>query len=158
MSSRARTEGPSLWKGLVAGLAAGLVATAAKTLAEKFYPPRIHGEPDPPSLLSERIAGHSLDHTTEVVAAESIHWGFGAAAGAFYGALAEFYPAATSKEGANFGLVLMGLTHQGVLPAIGLSAPAEQQSEREQTSEAATHLIFGVVAERVRSIVRDMID
>ena len=158
MSSRARTEGPSLWKGLVAGLAAGLVATAAKTLAEKFYPPRIHGEPDPPSLLSERIAGHRLDHTTELVAAESIHWGFGAAAGAFYGALAEFYPAATSKEGANFGLVLMGLTHQGVLPAIGLSAPAEQQSEREQTSEAATHLIFGVVAERVRSIVRDMID
>jgi putative membrane protein len=139
-------------------LAAGLVATAAKTLAEKFYPPRIHGEPDPSGLLSERIAGHPLDRATGLVATESIHWGFGAAAGAFYGALAEFYPAATSKEGANFGLVLMALTHQGVLPAIGLSAPAEQQSEREQTSEAATHLIFGVVAERVRSIVRDMID
>ena len=149
---------PSLWKGLTAGLVAGLVATAAKSLAEKLYPPRIHGEPEPPELLTERIAGHQLDHTTELVAAESIHWGFGAAAGAFYGALAEFYPAATSKEGANFGLVLMALTHQGVLPAIGLSAPAEQQSEREQTSEAATHLIFGVVAERVRSIVRDMLD
>ena len=158
MSSRARTEAPSLWKGLAAGLAAGLVATAAKTLAEKFYPPRIHGEPDPSGLLSERIAGHPLDRTTGLVATESIHWGFGAAAGAFYGALAEFYPAATSKEGANFGLVLMALTHQGVLPAIGLSAPAEQQSEREQTSEAATHLIFGVVAERVRSLVRDMIN
>jgi putative membrane protein len=158
LSSRARTEGPSLWKGLAAGLVAGLVATAAKTLAEKFYPPRIHGEHDPSELLTERIAGRHLDRTTELVATESIHWGFGAAAGAFYGALAEFYPAATSKEGANFGLVLMALTHQGVLPAIGLSAPAEQQSEREQTSEAATHLIFGVVAERVRSLVRDMID
>jgi putative membrane protein len=158
LSSRARTEAPSLWKGLAAGLAAGLVATAAKTFAEKFYPPRIHGEPDPSEQLSERIAGHPLDRTTALVATESIHWGFGAAAGAFYGALAEFYPAATSKEGANFGLVLIALTHHGVLPAIGLSAPAEQQSEREQTSEAATHLIFGVVAERVRSIVRDMID
>jgi putative membrane protein len=129
-----------------------------KTLAEKIYPPRIHGEPEPPELLAERIAGRALDHTTEFVAAETLHWGFGAAAGAFYGALAEFYPAATSKQGANFGLVLMALTHQGVLPAMGLDAPPGQQSEREQTSEAATHLIFGVVAERVRNIVRDMLD
>jgi putative membrane protein len=147
-----------LWKGLAAGLAAGLVATAAKSLAEKFYPPRVHGEPEPPELLAERIAGHPLEHPKELVAAESIHWGFGAAAGAFYGALAEFYPAATSKEGANFGLVLMALTHQGILPAMGLGAPTEQQSQREQTSEAATHLIFGVVAERVRRIVRDILD
>jgi putative membrane protein len=158
LSSALSNGSRSLWKGLVAGLAAGVAATAAKTLAEKFYPPRIHGESKPPELLTERIAGHPLEHTTELVASEGIHWGFGAAAGAFYGALAEFYPAATSKEGANFGLVLMALTHQGILPAMGLSAPAEEQSEREQTSEAATHLIFGVVGERVRRIVRDMIN
>lgn len=158
MSSASSNGSPSLWRGLVAGLVAGVAGTAAKTLAEKFYPPRIHGESEPPELLTERIAGHPLENTTELVASEGIHWGFGAAAGAFYGALAEFYPAATSKEGANFGLVLMALTHQGILPAMGLSAPAEEQSEREQTSEAATHLIFGVVAERVRRIVRDMIN
>lgn len=158
MGSTSRNAAPSLWKGLIAGLAAGLAATAAKTLAEKLYPPRIHGEPQPSALLAERIAGHPLDHTTEAVAAETLHWGFGAAAGAFYGALAEFYPAATSKEGANFGLVLMALTQNGVLPAIGLGTPTGQQSEREQTSEAATHLIFGVVAEKVRSVVRDLID
>lgn len=158
MSADSRSEAPSLWKGLAAGAIAGLVATAAKSVAEKFYPPRIHGEPEPPELLSERIAGHPLDPATEHVAAETIHWGFGAAAGAFYGALAEFYPQATSKEGANFGLVLMALTHQGVLPAMGLSAPTEEQTEREQSSEAATHLIYGVVAERVRSLVRGVLD
>ena len=158
MSSTTRNGVPSLWKGLVAGLAAGVAATAAKTLAEKFYPPRTHGEPEPPDLLSERIAGPYLDHTTERAASETIHWGFGAAAGAFYGALAEFYPAATSKEGANFGLVLMALTHEGILPAMSLSAPPEEQTQRERTSEAATHLLYGVVAERVRSIVRNMLD
>jgi putative membrane protein len=147
-----------LWKGLAAGLVAGLVATAAKSLAEKFYPPRIHGEPEPPELLSERLSAHPLDPDTEQVASEAIHWGFGAAAGAFYGALAEFYPAVTTKEGANFGLTLMALTHEGVLPAMALSAPPEQQSEREQSSEAATHLIYGIVAERIRSIVRDLLD
>lgn len=158
MSSTSTNGTRSLWKGLVAGLAAGVAATAAKTLAERFYPPRIHGEPEPPELLTERIAGHPLDHTTELVASEGIHWGFGAAAGALYGALAEFYPPITSKEGANFGLALMALTHEGLLPAMGLSAPAEQQSEREHTSEAASHLIFGFVAERVRSVVRNLID
>ena len=157
MSSASSNGTRSLWKGLVAGLAAGVAATAAKTLAEKFYPPRVHGEPEPSELLTERIAGHPLNHTTEIVASEGLHWGFGAAAGAFYGALAEFYPAATSKEGANFGLVLMALTHQGILPAMGLSAPAGELNEREQASEAATHLIFGVVAEQVRRIVRGMI-
>ena len=158
MSSTSADRVPSLWKGLASGLVAGLVATAAKSLAEKIYPPRIHGEPEPPEVLSERIAGHDLDESTKFVASETIHWGFGAAAGAFYGALAEFYPGATKKEGANFGLTLMALTHEGVLPAIGLSAEPQEQSEREQSSEAATHLIYGVVAERVRSMVRDLLD
>jgi putative membrane protein len=158
LSSTSSNRSASLWKGLVAGLAGGLAATAAKSLAEQIYPPRVHGEPEPPEVLSERIAGHHLDDTTKMVASESLHWGFGAAAGAFYGALAEFYPQATSKEGANFGLVLMALTHEGVLPAMALGAPPEEQSQREQSSEAASHLIYGVVAERVRGFVRNMLD
>ena len=157
-SGELHRRAPSLWKGLAAGLVAGLVATAAKSLAERIYPPRVHGEPDPPEVLSEHIAGHSLDRETKAVAGEAIHWGFGAAAGAFYGALAEFYPAATSKDGANFGMVLMSLTHEGALPALGLSAPPQEQSRREQTSEAATHMLYGVVAEEVRSAVRKMLD
>jgi putative membrane protein len=147
----------SLVKGLVAGLVAGIVATAAKSVAEKFYPPRIHGEPEPPEVLAEELAGHSLDKSTKAVASEAIHWGFGAAAGAAYGALAEYYPAATAKEGASFGLVLMTLTHETALPAMGLSAPVEEQRPREHTSEAATHLVYGLVAERVRSFVRGLL-
>jgi putative membrane protein len=147
----------SLAKGLVAGLIAGLAATAAKSIAEKFYPPRIHGEPEPPEVLAEELAGHSLDRSTKAAASEAIHWGFGAAAGAAYGALAEYYPAVTSKEGANFGLVLMTLTHETALPAMGLSAPVEEQTPREHTSETATHLVYGLVAERVRSLVRGLL-
>ncbi len=148
----------SLLKGLLAGLVAGLAATAAKSIAEKFYPPRIHGEPEPPEVLAEKIAGHPLHGETKAVANEAIHWGFGAAAGAAYGALAEFYPAATAKEGASFGLALMTLTHETALPAMGLSAPAEEQTPREHTSEAASHLLFGLVAERVRAFVRGLLD
>jgi putative membrane protein len=148
----------SLAKGLLAGLIAGLAATAAKSLAEKFYPPRTHGEPEPPEVLAEKIAGHPLGDDELAVASETIHWGFGAIAGAAYGALAEFYPAATAKEGATFGLALMTLTHETALPAMGLGAPVDEQTPREHTSEAATHVLYGVVAERVRSFVRGLLD
>jgi putative membrane protein len=146
----------SLAKGLLAGLVAGLVATAAKSVAEKFYPPRIHGEPKPPEVLAKKLAGHSLHGEKKTVATEAVHWGFGAATGAAYGALAEFYPAATAKQGASFGLALMTLTH-AALPAMGLSTPADEQSPREHTSEAASHLVYGLVAERVRSFVRGLL-
>jgi putative membrane protein len=146
-----------LLKGLVAGLIAGLVATAAKSLAERFYPPRTHGEPEPPDVLAEKLAGHHLDAGTKEVASEAIHWGFGALTGAAYGALAEFYPAATDKEGASFGLALMTLTHEKALPAMGLSASPDDQTFREKSSEAASHVLYGVVTERVRSIVRKML-
>ena len=148
----------SLIKGLIAGAIAGVVATAVKSLAEKMYPPRTHGEPEPPEVLAEKIAGHPLDEGTKTAATEVIHWGFGAMTGAFYGVLAEFYPAATAKEGASFGLALMTLTHESALPAMGLSVPPEEQTAREHTSEAASHVLYGVTAERVRSMIRPMLD
>ena len=148
----------SLLKGLLAGMVGGLAGTAAKTIAEKLYPPRIHGEPEPPSVLVDKVAGGQLEGSEKVAATEAVHWGVGALTGAAYGGLAEFYPAATAKEGASFGLTLAALTHQSALPAIGLSAEPRQQSQREQTSEMVTHVIFGVVTEVVRSLTRKLLN
>jgi putative membrane protein len=146
-----------LIKGLVAGMVAGLVATAVKTLAEKIYPPRVHGEPEPPEALADKLAGHHLVGVEKTIASEAIHWGFGALTGAAYGALAEFYPVATAKEGASYGLALMSLTHETALPAMGLAADPEDQTLREKSSEAATHVMYGVVTEKVRGLVRKML-
>jgi len=151
------TYGRSLAKGLLAGLIGGLVATAAKTLTERIYPPRIHGEPEPPEELAERFAGHELVGTQKEVAPEAIRWGFGALTGAAYGALVEYYPAATAKDGAGFGMALSSLTHGTVLPAMGLAAAPEEQTTRERTSEMATHVVYGVVTELVRRVVRRML-
>lgn len=147
----------SLAKGLVAGLVAGVVATAAKSCVEAVFPPRVHGEPEPPEALAEKIAGHHLDRKTKTAAGSALHWGFGAAVGAAYGALVEYYPAATDRQGATFGLTLMALTHEKSLPAMELAEPVEEQSFRERSSEATSHVVYGVVAERVRSIVRRML-
>jgi putative membrane protein len=152
-----KTYAKSLAKGLLAGLIGGLVATAAKSFVERIYPPRTHGEPEPPAMLPEEIAGHELVGGDKKVAEEAIHWGFGAMTGAAYGALVEYYPMATAKEGAGFGMALNSLTHGTALPAMGLSAEPEDQSFREKTSEMASHLMFGVVTETVRRFVRKML-
>jgi len=151
------TRERSLAKGLLAGLIGGLVATAAKTYAEKLFPPRTHGEPEPRVLLAEKIVGHRLDKVKALAAGEAINWGFGAATGAAYGALAEYYPSATTKDGAAFGMALSSLTHGTVLPAMGLEAEHEDQTLRERTSEMATLVIYGVVTETVRRVVRKML-
>jgi putative membrane protein len=157
MSKEIAVRQKSLLKGIIAGLIGGLIATAAKTCAERLYPPRQHGEAEPPLLLAEKIAGHHLAEPGKTIAAESIHWGFGALTGAAYGGLAEFYPAATDKGGASFGMVLASLTHDGLLPAMDLSAPAGQQAPREHTSQMATHLVYGIVTETVRGLIRHLL-
>ncbi len=144
----------SLAKGLVAGLIGGLVGTLAKTLAERMFPPRTHGEAEPIGTAAEKVAGHPLDPDTQAIAGEAIHWGFGAAVGAAYGVLAEYYPAATSKEGASFGMALEALTHESALPALGLSVDPEDETLRERSSEITSHVVYGVTTETVRGFVR----
>jgi putative membrane protein len=152
-----KTVTRSLAKGMLAGLIGGLVATAAKTFAEKIYPPHTHGQPEPLAVLAEKLIGHELVGTHKTTAVETIHWGFGALTGAAYGALAEYYPQATAKDGAAFGMALTSLTHGTALPALGLSDEAHEQTTRERTSEMATHVVYGMVTETVRRIARKML-
>lgn len=144
----------SLIKGAVAGLVGGLLATAAKTAAEKIYPPRTHGEPEPPAVMAEKLGEPVHDTTEKKAVQEGIHWGFGALAGAAYGVIAELYPQVTAKGGATFGLALMTVTHEGALPALGLSTTPDKQEGRERRSEAATHVVYGIVCETIRKLVR----
>jgi putative membrane protein len=125
-------------KGALAGLVGGLIATAAKTAAERIYPPHSHGEPNPP-------------------ASQGIRWGMGAATGAAYGAIAELYPEVTAKGGTTFGLALLTVSNHGVLPAMGLATVPEPEEGREHRSEMATHVVYGIVCETVRNLVRRVI-
>jgi putative membrane protein len=147
----------NLLKGALAGLIGGLIATAAKTAAERIYPPRTHGEPEPPAVMAEKLGQPRLETPEKKAVEEGIHWGFGALTGAAYGVMAELYPSVTSKGGATFGLTLMTVTHEGALPALGLSAPPAEQEPRERRSEMATHIVYGVVCETVRNLVRRVI-
>jgi putative membrane protein len=133
----------SLTKGIAAGLAGGVVATAAFSLVRKAYPPR------PQHALP---GGHGLTFRERLRSSKLTHLGVGAAVGAAYGAVAEYYPPATSKDGAAFGMSLAAFSQDGALSALGLTTPAE--TTRERSSATASFVAFGIVAETVRRIVR----
>jgi putative membrane protein len=145
----------SLAKGMLAGLIGGLVATAAKSIAE-VYPSKTRGEPEPPAALARASTelGPRLTKTEKTAAVETIPWGFGALTGLAYGALAEYFPAATAQDGASFGLALATLTHETALPATGLAAEFQEQTARERSREIATHVVYGLMVETVRRFVR----
>jgi putative membrane protein len=146
----------SLAKGLIAGLIAGLAATAAKTLAERIFPPQPKLCPEPPVPATERMMGETQAALAKARQSEAFRWGLGASAGAAYGAVAEFYPEATARHGASFGLALEALNHEAALPALGLAAEPESgtQTTREHTSEITSYVVYGVTAELVRRLVR----
>jgi putative membrane protein len=144
----------SVIKGALAGFIGGLAGAGAKLVAEQIYPPRVKGQTPPPLMLVEQMAGHPLASGEKTAARESVHWAFGALAGAVYGAMVEYQPSLGAWKGAAFGITLNKLTHESLLPKMGFSAPPSQQPARERISEWVSHAAYGVVTDSVRRVTR----
>ena len=56
-------------------------------------------------------------------------------AGAVYGVVVEMEPSVGAWKGAAFGLTLNKLTHESLLPRMGLASPNEEQPTQERISE-----------------------
>ncbi|HEV2279287.1 MAG TPA: DUF1440 domain-containing protein [Acidobacteriaceae bacterium] len=146
------SEPRSLAKGFLAGLAGGLAGAGAKLIAEKFFPPRVG--PRPPVVLAEQLSGRRLAGSERKAAEQGIHWMFGALAGGVYGALVEIEPGIGAWHGAAFGITLNRLTHEALLPKMGLSAAPESLRTEDRISEWVTHAAYGVATDMVRRRVR----
>ena len=149
-----RPARPSLAQSLLIGLVAGWVGCLGKYVAEKIYEPRTLGQTPPPLVLVQKLSGHPIAPARQGVVIQAVHYVFGGATGAIYGAAAEFAPIVTVGYGAAFGIVLQLLTHETLVPAAGLDVPASQQPAREHLSEFFSHVCYGVSAEAVRRWLR----
>lgn len=148
----------SIVKGAIAGMIGGLAGAGAKMLAEKIFPPRTKGQPPPPVVLVEQVTGRSLPDDRKQAASQGVHWCFGAAAGAVYGAAVEVEPSLGAWKGAAFGVTLNKFTHETVLPKLGLSRPKSEQPPQERISEWISHAIYGIFTDAVRRGVRRGLD
>ena len=153
MKTVAPTFRRNIAKGLLCGLLGGLAGSVAKIAGELIYDPRNQGQTPPPVLLERKLFG-PRPPAEEFRGMQEIHFIFGGATGAVYGAIAEVAPIVTAGYGSAFGFVLQFFTHESLVPAAGLDVPPWKQPLREHTSEFFTHILYGVATEAVRRYLR----
>ena len=181
-----REENGSIWKGMLAGLAGGLVASwtmnqfqAAWTrMAEGTEKP--HGaqsmqpaegskgngqdakEQDDATVkaakaISEGVFGHELQQSEKKPAGAVVHYAFGTASGALYGALAEVAPQVTTAIGIPFGAAFWLLADEVSVPLLGLSKGPTAYPLSTHAYSLASHLVYGATAELSRRTVRQIL-
>lgn len=168
-------EGNDVLKGMFAGLVGGLVASwtmnqfqaviskLAQTQQSKKpdmsgnHPEDEEQEPataKAASAISERLFHHKLTKSEKKKAAEAVHYGFGAATGGLYGAIAEAAPASTLCAGTAFGTVVWLVVDEAAVPAFGLSKSAAKYPLSVHLQALASHLVYGLTTEAVRRGIR----
>ena len=138
--------------GLVAGAVAGFVATIPMTLAMKAmheYLPEEERYPLPPRLIvenAEEATGveQELDEKDEHRLTLVSHFAYGTATGAAYGVAADALGIKPNAvNGITFGLGVWGASYLGLLPALGLLAPATEHPARRNALMIASHIVWG---------------
>jgi putative membrane protein len=168
-----------LWKGMVAGGAAGLAGAVAMSQFQNVWskasqklnsnggtpPLRPAEEPEDATVKAagkiSEIAGHKLSREEKKKAAPLVHYGFGAAMGALYGAIAEVGPREVRRHdwlsGMGFASVLFAGADEIALPALGLSGSPARTPASSHIYALASHLIYGATVGSVRKLVRSSI-
>ena len=165
---------PDPWKGIVAGAAGGIGATIAMSAFQSFwrYVDRrllVGGAKGTRSVeeneealatvkaverLSKGFFGYELGEREKEIAGTALHFGFGTAVGAFYGAVAEFSPAIARGDGVPFATGLMAVSDEFAVPALGLSRAPQEKPMFIHLYALCSHVVYGFVLETTRRAVR----
>lgn len=110
--------------------------------AEPPTPPEEGDEPASPTKeLAERVTHGGLDAEELAVAGEAIHWGYGAAWGAYFAVLQSTFRPSPIVHGAFMGGLMTAVATK-VVPRLGL-APAPRSRE-ELLTNLGSHVVFGM--------------
>ncbi len=164
-------EEKSVLKGVLAGLAGGLAAAGVMNLAQRgmgaIASEKGHGaqsaQPDEDQedaamktaeAVSETVTGDKLTREQKHVGGVLVHYAFGAAMGALYGALAEVAPKATLGRGAPFGAGVWVGADEVALPALGLSKGPMDYPASTHAQALTAHLVYGLTMDACYRLLR----
>lgn len=102
------------------------------------------------SRATEILADRPLTEREKDIGGPLMHYVFGAAAGAIYGALAAAAPGITRGFGAPYGAAVFLTAGEVGVPLAGLSRHPATYPASRHAAAFATHLIFGLTLEAVR--------
>jgi putative membrane protein len=106
------------------------------------------------SIVSEDIFGHKMSEQEKETGGAIAHYAMGVASGVMYGAAAELLPEVTLGAGLPFGAAVWVVADEGLVPALGLSKSPAQYPISKHAYAFASHLVYGLSTELVRSAVR----
>ena len=101
-------------------------------------------------LVSEAVTGEQVPREYKPAAGSLVHYAFGGAIGAIYGAAAARTPDVTSWVGLPFGATVWLIADEMGVPLAGLSHPPTEYPLSSHLSAFATHLVYGATTECVR--------
>ena len=106
-------------------------------------------------VVAKATTGHPVPEWKKPLAGAAVHYAFGGAVGAIYGAAAAGNPDITSGAGLPFGASLWLIADELGMPVLGLAPPPSAHPAKDHATTLASHLLFGAVTECVRrSVVR----
>lgn len=81
-----------------------------------------------------------------------VHYAFGGAMGALYGAIVAAWPEASAGFGTAFGTALFALADETAVPLFGLSEAPTKYPLSSHAKAMASHLVYATATEAVRRI------
>ena len=153
---------------MIAGAAGGLAGawamsrahTAISKLREQKQPaskPKEESE-DATMKAADKVlsiaTGRHLTHEQKQAAGPVVHYAFGAAMGAIYGAVTEHRRHLTPAAGPIFGSALFAGADEMGVPLARLSGPPTDYPISTHLEAWVAHLVYGVAADLVRRGVR----
>jgi putative membrane protein len=150
------------WKGVLAGALGGIVATFAMgKFHALFQNPETSSSQDEEdstvkaaSAILQGIFHHELTPEEKKIAGPVMDYAFGTSMAAIYGAVVELAPVARAGWGTVFGATVWLGAHVITVPALGLSEPITRSTPASEGVEMGAHLVYGVVTESVRRLIR----
>ena len=137
----------------VAGAIAGLAGTVAMTAAMRAMfraLPEKDRYPLPPRLITDRVVGptgvmDAMDEPERRDLTLALHYGYGAAAGALYPAVARRIGGPAVATGIGYGLAVWGASYLGWIPAMRILTPATRHPRARNGLMLAAHVVWGGV-------------
>lgn len=167
------------WKGMLAGAVGGLAASYVmnqfqagwmaanerllpESQRRRLRPKKEKDENAPATIKAAEaiwrvVGGGKLSEHQKKIAGPIIHYAFGAANGAMYGALSKYMPRTRVGRGTVFGAVLWVVADEVGVPALGLSKSPENYPLSNHLYALASHLVYGVTADGVSRGVRALL-
>jgi uncharacterized membrane protein YagU involved in acid resistance len=102
--------------------------------------------------ISEEVFGHELARYEKKWAGPLVHYGFGMALGAFYGACASALPV-EAGSGMGYGAAIWLGADEIAVPLVGLSGPPTDTPLSGHVNALASHLVYGLVTHFTRKLV-----